>query len=120
MGVEKCIFGAVMTIQVSEERDSGLSPRKAHCWRLCQMASPYPCNCRPDGLFHRRGVFYVMGKVPVKPLGVFALLRLPAELFSARVLAMLKKEGLIDDTFIANLMKWRHTSGFSVYTIQSE
>jgi hypothetical protein len=25
MGVEKCIFGAVMTIQVSEERDSGLS-----------------------------------------------------------------------------------------------
>jgi hypothetical protein len=56
-----------------------------------------------------------MGKVPVKPLGVFALLRLPAELFSARVLAMLKKEGLIDDTFIANLMKWRHTSGFSVH-----
>lgn len=56
-----------------------------------------------------------MGKVPVKPLGVFALLRLPAELFRARVLAMLKKEGLIDDTFIANLMKWRHTPGFSVH-----
>ena len=56
-----------------------------------------------------------MAKVPVKPLGVFALLRLPTELFRARVLAMLKREGLIGDTFIANLMKWRHTSGFSVH-----
>ena len=68
-----------------------------------------------DGLFHRRGVFYVMAKVPVKPLGVFALFRLPTELFRARVLAMLKREGLIGDTFIANLMKWRHTPGFSVH-----
>jgi hypothetical protein len=68
-----------------------------------------------DGLFHRRGVFYVMAKVPVKPLGVFALLRLSTERFRARVLAMLKREGLIGDTFIANLMKWRHTSGFSVH-----
>ena len=52
------------------------------------------------------GVFYVMAKVPVKQL---------TELFRARVLAMLKREGLIGDTFIANLMKWRHTSGFSVH-----
>ncbi|MBU4264331.1 MAG: transposase [Proteobacteria bacterium] len=28
---------------------------------------------------------------------------------------MLKKEGRIDDTFIQNIMKWRHTSGFSVH-----
>ena len=27
----------------------------------------------------------------------------------------LQREGLIDYTFIANLMKWRHTSGFSVH-----
>ena len=37
-----------------------------------------------------------------------------AELFRAEVLKMLKKEGLIDDQFIAMIMKWRHTSGFSV------
>jgi hypothetical protein len=28
---------------------------------------------------------------------------------------MLKKEGLIDDSFIKMIMKWRHTSGFSVH-----
>ncbi|MCP4340650.1 MAG: hypothetical protein GY799_17640 [Desulfobulbaceae bacterium] len=28
---------------------------------------------------------------------------------------MLKKEGLIDDTFIKMIMSWRHTSGFSVH-----
>lgn len=47
-----------------------------------------------------------MAKEPIKPL---------AELFRARVLVMLRREGLIDDTFIANIMNWRHTSGFSVH-----
>ena len=30
-------------------------------------------------------------------------------------MSMLKREGLIDDTFIAKIMKWRHTSGFSAH-----
>jgi hypothetical protein len=38
-----------------------------------------------------------------------------AELFRANVLGMLKRKGLIDVRLIANLMKWRHTSGFSVH-----
>jgi hypothetical protein len=46
-----------------------------------------------------------MPKVSLKPL---------AEIFRASVLKMLKKEGLVDDTFIAMILKWRHTSGFSV------
>ncbi len=28
---------------------------------------------------------------------------------------MLKKEGLIDDSFVQMILKWRHTSGFSVH-----
>ncbi len=47
-----------------------------------------------------------MPKVNLRPL---------AELFRAHVLKMLKKEGLIDDTFIKMILKWRHTSGFSVH-----
>ncbi|MCF6188746.1 MAG: transposase, partial [Desulfobulbaceae bacterium] len=58
-----------------------------------------------DGLFRRSGVFYVMPKLNITPL---------AGLFRANVLAMLNEEGLIDDAFIAMIMKWRHTSGFSV------
>jgi hypothetical protein len=51
-------------------------------------------------------MFHIMPKqADIKPL---------AELFRANVLAMLKKEGLIDNAFIAMIMKWRHTSGFSV------
>lgn len=38
-----------------------------------------------------------------------------AELFRANVLKLLKRKGLIDDRLIGNLMKWRHTSGFSVH-----
>ena len=37
------------------------------------------------------------------------------ELLRALVLKMLKKEGLIDDTFINMLMSWRHVSGFNVH-----
>ena len=38
-----------------------------------------------------------------------------AELFRASVLKILKRKGLIDARLIGNLMKWRHTSGFSVH-----
>lgn len=58
-----------------------------------------------DGLFRRSGVFYVMPKISIAPL---------AELFRANLLAMLNKEGLIDDAFITMIMKWHHNSGFSV------
>jgi hypothetical protein len=58
-----------------------------------------------DGLFSRGGIFYVMSKISIQPL---------EELLRANVLSMLKKEGLIDDKFITMIMKWRHSSGFSV------
>lgn len=47
-----------------------------------------------------------MAKMNLRPL---------TELFRAHVLKMLKKEGLIDDAFIAMIMKWRYTSGFNVH-----
>ena len=59
-----------------------------------------------DGLFMESGYFYVMPKVDIQLL---------AELFRAKVLTMLKKEGLIDDSFIKMIMFWRHNSGFSVH-----
>lgn len=59
-----------------------------------------------DGLFRKNGVFYVMPRIDLKPL---------QEIFRARVLAMMRKEGRIDDIFIHKIMKWRHTSGFSAH-----
>jgi len=59
-----------------------------------------------NGLYLESGYFFVMPKVNLRPL---------PELFRAYVLKMLNKEGLIDDTFIKMIMKWRHTSGFSVH-----
>ncbi len=59
-----------------------------------------------DGLFLESGYFFVMPKVDLRPL---------RELFRVYVLKMLKKEGLIDDTFVQMILKWRHTSGFSVH-----
>ena len=59
-----------------------------------------------DGLFLESGYFFVMPKVDLRPL---------REIFRALVLKMLKKEGLIDDTFIKMLMSWRHISGFNVH-----
>jgi len=59
-----------------------------------------------DGLFLESGFFFVMPKVDLKPL---------RELFRAHVLKMLKKEGLIDDSFIKMLMSWQHVSGFNVH-----
>lgn len=51
-----------------------------------------------DGLFLESGYFYVMPEVDLRPLH---------ELFHAHLLKMLKKEGLIDDTFVTMIMKWR-------------
>ncbi|MCP3955925.1 MAG: transposase, partial [Desulfobacterales bacterium] len=59
-----------------------------------------------DGLFLESGYFFVMPKVDLRPL---------RELFRVYVLKMLKKEGLIDDSFVQMILKWRHTSGFSVH-----
>ncbi|MCP3955132.1 MAG: hypothetical protein GY697_23370 [Desulfobacterales bacterium] len=56
-----------------------------------------------DGLFLESGYFFVMPNVGLRPL---------RELFRAHVLKMLKKEGLIDDSFIKMIMAWQHVSGF--------
>ncbi|MDF1615605.1 transposase [Desulfurivibrio dismutans] len=56
--------------------------------------------------FRQCGDLYVVPKVDLAPL---------AELFRAKVLTLLKKEGRIDDALIANLLTWRHNSGFSVH-----
>ena len=68
---------------------------------------PHIHSLTADGLFDERGVFYCMPKLAeIQPL---------AELFRAKVLKLLKRKGLIADRLIANLMQWRHTSGFSVH-----
>lgn len=38
-----------------------------------------------------------------------------AELFRALVFKELRERGLVTQEFVANLMAWRHTSGFSVH-----
>jgi hypothetical protein len=48
---------------------------------------------------------YGMPKISLKPL---------AELFRSSLLTLLVKEGVIDDSFVAMLMKWNHTSGFNI------
>ncbi len=90
LGLEDGICGAIMTIQTFGDYAK---------WH------PHIHSIVADGLFRENGAFYVMPRVGIKPL---------AELFRANVLSMLKKEGLIDDAFISMIMKWRHTSGFSV------
>ncbi len=90
LNLEDGVLGAVFTIQTFGDYAK---------WH------PHIHSIVADGLFRRSGVFHVMPRVSTKPL---------AELFRANLLAMLKKEGLIDNSFIAMLMKWRHTSGFSV------
>jgi ssDNA-binding Zn-finger/Zn-ribbon topoisomerase 1 len=59
-----------------------------------------------DGLFLESGYFFVMPKVDLRPL---------REMFRAHVLKLMKKEGLIDDSFIKMLMSWQHVSGFNVH-----
>ena len=88
--LEEGICGAVMTIQTFGDYTK---------WH------PHIHSIVADGLFRKSGMFYVMPKLNITPL---------AELFRANVLSMLKKEGLIDDAFIAMIMKWCHTSGFNV------
>jgi len=90
LGLVDGVCGAVMTIQTFGDYAK---------WH------PHIHSIVADGLFRRSGVFYVMPKLNITP---------PAELFRANVLSMLKEEGLIDDAFITMIMKWRHTSGFSV------
>lgn len=90
LGLEDGICGTVMTIQTFGDYAK---------WH------PHIHSIVADGLFRENGVFYVMPRIDIKPL---------AELFRANVLSMLKMEGLIDDAFSTMIMKWRHTSGFSV------
>jgi len=81
LGLEDGICGAVMTIQTFGDYAK---------WH------PHIRSIIADGLFRENAVFYVMPRIDIKPL---------AELFRANVLSMLKKKGLIDDTFIAMIMK---------------
>ena len=90
LGLKDGIFGAVLTIQTFGDYAK---------WH------PHIHAIVADGLFRRNGVFYVMPRGNLKPL---------AELFRARLLRMLVKEGAIDESFVAMLMKWNHTSGFNV------
>ncbi|MBC8316600.1 MAG: transposase [Desulfobulbaceae bacterium] len=89
-GLKDGIVGAVMTIQTFGDYAR---------WH------PHIHAIVADGLFRRNGVFYVMPKTSLKPL---------AELFRGRLLQLLVKEGVIDNSFVAMLMKWKHTSGFNV------
>ncbi|HIP82492.1 MAG TPA: transposase [Desulfocapsa sulfexigens] len=90
LGLDDGVCGAVMTIQTFGDYAK---------WH------PHIHSIVADGPFRRNGVFCVMPKLNITPL---------AELFRGSVLSMLKEEGVIDDAFIAMIMKWRHTSGFSV------
>ena len=57
-----------------------------------------------DGLFADTGTFYMMRDVDLKPL---------EEIFRAKILKMLQKEGKIDQDMISKLLKWKH-SGFGI------
>jgi Putative transposase/Transposase zinc-binding domain len=89
-GLKDGIVGAVMTIQTFGDYAR---------WH------PHIHAIVADGLFRRNGVFYVIRGTSLRPL---------AELFRARLLKLLVKEGVIDDSLVAMLMKWKHTSGFNV------
>ncbi len=69
-------------------------------------SSPSYSGLVADGQFLESGYFFVMPKVDLRPL---------RELLRDHVLKMLKKEGLIDYTFINMLMSWRHVSGFNIH-----
>jgi len=58
-----------------------------------------------DGLFTDTGLFYVMPEQSLRPL---------EEMFRARVLALVVKEGLLDPEAAENMLAWRH-SGFHVH-----
>jgi hypothetical protein len=58
-----------------------------------------------EGLFRKNGVFHVAPRAPTQPL---------EDLFRARVLKLLRREGKIDDRQIRALLGWKH-SGFSAW-----
>ena len=74
---------------------SGNAPDKFH---------PHVHLIATDGLFSNTGTFYVMRNVDLKPL---------EEIFQARILKMLQKEGKINQDMISKLLKWNH-SGFGI------
>ena len=61
---------------------------------LAEGGHPHIHLIAADGLFTRNGTFYFMPKVDFTPL---------AEIFRAKVLSILKKEGKIDDALIRML-----------------
>jgi hypothetical protein len=91
LGVRGGVLGAVMAIQTFGDYGK---------WH------PHLHLLVADGLFFETGSFYVMPRLDLKPL---------QELFRAAVLKMLQKEGKIRDDLIAKILRWRHTSGFSVH-----
>jgi ribosomal protein S27E len=91
LGVQSGALGAVMAIQTFGDYGK---------WH------PHLHILVADGLFFENGSFYVMPRVELQPL---------QELFRASVLKMLKKEGKIGGELIGKIMRWRHTSGFSVH-----
>jgi hypothetical protein len=83
------VSGLVMTIHTF-----GNYPDKFH---------PHLHAIITDGLFNKKGTFYVMPKADLRSL---------EEIFRAGVFSILKEEGKITDEIIDKLMKWRH-SGFN-------
>ena len=89
-GMDDGVPGMVMTIHTF-----GDYPDKYH---------PHIHALVSNGLFTKKGMFYVTPDVDTKPL---------LEIFQAKLLKMLKKEGKINDAIIDNILSWRH-SGFSI------
>jgi hypothetical protein len=90
IGLKEGIPGAALVIHTF-----GNSPQKFH---------PHIHLIATDGLFSETGTFYVMRDVDLKPL---------EEIFRAKILKMLQKEGKIDQDMISKLLKWNH-SGFGI------
>jgi hypothetical protein len=88
--LEKGVPGAAMVVHTF-----GNSPNKFH---------PHVHLIATDGLFAGTCTFYVMRDIDLKPL---------EEIFRAKILKMLQKEGKIDQELISKLLKWKH-SGFGI------
>jgi len=72
-------------------------------------AANYHCHVHglfSEGVFDKEGRFYPVTGLPKKKM---------EDYFRLEVLGMLKKEGLISDDLIRNLLSWKH-SGFSVHS----
>jgi hypothetical protein len=90
INLKKGVPGAAMVVHTF-----GNAPDKYH---------PHVHLIAMDGLFADTGTFYVMRDVDLKPL---------EEIFRAKILKMLQKEGKIDQEMISKLLKWKH-SGFGI------